>query len=428
MSAGAIESSTPPSTSGVPDPQSMPSEHLEAELVAHAAWETAGLARMLRVLAEFDARRCWATWECVSAQQWLSWKCGLGYTAATERLRVARALPDLPAIAAAFGEGRLSWSKVREITRVATPDDEDRWVHIAEHATAMQVSKLAMTARRVTGQDAARQLAERQLTWRTQDDGSVVFELRVPGDQAAALRAAVEAAATPERDVPRRVSLADALVDLVLGDDHQPAQVVVHVHDDGRVHGDDGTPLAPPVAESLACDGAVTTVLETPDGPIEIDRRRAPTLRQRRVLALRHPECQFPGCHHAGRFEAHHVVEHPKGGRTRLSNLVRLCSAHHRLVHLHRLVLTLHPDRSVTVTTSDGRPVDRPISPTVFPIVDCPDPTLLGRWYGDRLDIGMCFDALGYVRNRRGVSPAGVDFQLENLAGSEPSSPVAPTW
>ena len=102
-----------PSPASLPDPAAMPSEHLEAELVSHAEWEASGTARMLAVLAEFDRRQAWAAWECTSAQHWLSWKCGLGYTAATERLRVARALPALPTIEAALAAGRLSWSKVR---------------------------------------------------------------------------------------------------------------------------------------------------------------------------------------------------------------------------------------------------------------------------------------------------------------------------
>ena len=56
------------------------------------------LARMLDVLAEFDRRRGWESWGCASPQQWLGWKCGLGYGAASERLRVARALTVLPHI------------------------------------------------------------------------------------------------------------------------------------------------------------------------------------------------------------------------------------------------------------------------------------------------------------------------------------------
>src|SRR5262245_24515356 len=95
------------------DVTSLPTEHLEAELVAHAAWEATGMARMLDVLAEFDRRKGWESWGCWSAQQWLSWKCGLGYVAASERLRVARALVDLPYIRGLLSSGKISFSKVR---------------------------------------------------------------------------------------------------------------------------------------------------------------------------------------------------------------------------------------------------------------------------------------------------------------------------
>ena len=122
----------------------MATEYLEAELVSYAAWETVGMARMLSVLAEFDRRQGWAAWECRSAQMWLSWKCGLAYTAATERLRVAHALPGFPVIAARFAAGRLSWSKVRELTRVATEANEHRWADIAEFMTASQLARLTV--------------------------------------------------------------------------------------------------------------------------------------------------------------------------------------------------------------------------------------------------------------------------------------------
>ena len=102
-----------------------PSEYLEAELVAHAAWEATGMARMLDVLAEFDRRRVWEQWGCASPQQWLGWKCALGYVAASERLRVARALGQLPHIRDGLSRGKLSFSKVRELTRVATPDTDE---------------------------------------------------------------------------------------------------------------------------------------------------------------------------------------------------------------------------------------------------------------------------------------------------------------
>jgi len=62
-------------------------EQLEAELVAHAAWESRGLARFLDVLVEYDRRQAWGSWGRVSVQHWLSWKCGLASVAASERLR-----------------------------------------------------------------------------------------------------------------------------------------------------------------------------------------------------------------------------------------------------------------------------------------------------------------------------------------------------
>src|SRR5688572_2184801 len=44
---------------------------------------------------------------------------GYGRRCTQEKLRVAEALEQLPALAAALQEGALSWSAVREITRVA---------------------------------------------------------------------------------------------------------------------------------------------------------------------------------------------------------------------------------------------------------------------------------------------------------------------
>jgi hypothetical protein len=139
----------------------------------------------------------------------------------------------------------------------------------------------------------------------------------------------------------------------------------------------------------------VTTVVHSADGPVEVDRRRAPTRRQRKALRHRHPVCQFPGCHHAGRFEAHHVVERAKGGRTRLANLVRLCGFHHRMVHLHGLLLTLHPDRSLTVADRRGAPIDRPIPVLDFDVDRPAKPDLIGQWYGEDLHINDCLAGAG---------------------------------
>jgi len=222
------------------DLAAVPSEYLEAELVAHAAWEATGMARMLDVLAEFDRRRVWDSWGCASPQQWLGWKCALGYTAASERLRVARALTDLPVIRESFSRGKLSYSKVRELTRIATPATDETLAVIAESATAAQVAKMARALRKRTAKDAANQVESRGMRWETDDtDGSVVITLRLPTDAAQAVIAAVNAATSVEAGVPTRQSRADACARLITGDDEVRArpEVIVHLHADAAASG-----------------------------------------------------------------------------------------------------------------------------------------------------------------------------------------------
>jgi hypothetical protein len=376
------------------DLSNVPLERIEAELVAHAEWEATGMARMLALLGEFDRRQAWLTWGCVSAQQWLSWKCGLGVVAASERLRVARALPNLPVISDAFSRGKLSWSKVREVTRIATPVTDADLSDLAMAGTAAQVAKVVRAMRRVTAVEAAKQLETRGCTWHVDDDGSYVVVLKLPTETGASVINMVKVSTLPVKGVPYKQSAADAMVELIIGDREVHAEVVVHVEAD-QVAIEDGPAVAPEIAEALACNGCVSTVVETPTGPVEVDRRRAATRLQRRWLGLRHRECQIEGCHHAGRFDVHHVVERAKGGRTVLTNLVRLCGAHHRLIHLHHLSVRLNPDRSITLLFPAGNPVDRPIECLPFQ-PPTPESGYLDRWAGDRLDLDWIVTGLMY--------------------------------
>ncbi|MCX6522233.1 MAG: HNH endonuclease signature motif containing protein [Actinobacteria bacterium] len=320
-------------------------------------------------------------------QHWLSWKCGLASVAASERLRVAKALQELPLVKQAFWDGHLSYSKVRELTRVVTPETEHRWCEVAQHLTAGQLAKLVAAGRRATRQEDAAQVDGRSFRWATDEDGGITITVRLPADSGAAAVAAVRAAAKIERGVKLAQTQADAFVELLLGRSEVSVEVIAHVSDDGHAILDNGNPISTELAECLSCDGAVTTVVDTPEGPIERDRQAAPNRRQRRFLQRRHPTCQFPGCHHAGTFDAHHVIERAKGGRTKLNNLVRLCWLHHRMVHLHGLVLTLHRDRTLTVATADGRAIDRPIPITDFTVDRPEDPNRLGGWSGQQMDL-----------------------------------------
>src|SRR5688572_20603415 len=105
-------------------------------------------ARWLALIAEFDRRRGWAEWGVKSCAHWLNWKCGIALGAAREKVRVARALAALPQIAGAMSEGRVSYFKARELTRVATPDNEAYLLSIALHGTASHVENVVRGYRR----------------------------------------------------------------------------------------------------------------------------------------------------------------------------------------------------------------------------------------------------------------------------------------
>ncbi len=67
---------------------------------------------------------------------------GYGRRLTQEKLRVAEALEDLPALARALESGALSWSAVRELTRVAVPETEAAWLASARGKAVRQLEEL----------------------------------------------------------------------------------------------------------------------------------------------------------------------------------------------------------------------------------------------------------------------------------------------
>jgi len=152
-----------------------PLERLEAEIVELATQITGATARLIAMIGEFDAAEGWRDWGMRSTAHWLSWKCGIGLNAGREQVRVARALAGLPLIASAFAAGRLSYSKVRAVTRFATEDNEQELLELAESATAAQMERLLAAVRKVRSADEVRERhAARGVRYHFDDDGSLV--------------------------------------------------------------------------------------------------------------------------------------------------------------------------------------------------------------------------------------------------------------
>jgi hypothetical protein len=182
----------------------LPMEQLESQICELAGHLAAATCRFLQLLADFDAREGWASWDMPSCAAWLSWKCGMASGTAREQVRVARALATLPVIRAEFAAGRLSYSKARALTRIATADSDADLAEIAAPMTANQLERFARAHRTVTRADDEQALLARRLSWRLEDDGSLTLTARLPPEDGAvvltALRAVLEHHDAPEGD------------------------------------------------------------------------------------------------------------------------------------------------------------------------------------------------------------------------------------
>jgi hypothetical protein len=108
------------------------------ELAGHL---NAGEYRFLVLVDAFDRGGGWQGEGIDSCAHWLNWFCGISIGVAREKVRVARALPALPQISKAFSEGRVSYSKVRAMTRVATLKNEAALLNTAFHGSATPTAK-----------------------------------------------------------------------------------------------------------------------------------------------------------------------------------------------------------------------------------------------------------------------------------------------
>ena len=175
---------------------------LEDEIATLSATIQAATYRLLCLVEEYDRRGGWADPLASdgfrSVAHWLSWRVGLSLTTARQQVAVARKLPEMPKVSAAFAAGEVSYSKVRAISRVVTPETEDDLLVWAKAGTASQLEKIVRQYRRARGaaenEQAQEQDRSRSLTTYWDSDGMLVVRGRLPPEQGSMLLKALDRA------------------------------------------------------------------------------------------------------------------------------------------------------------------------------------------------------------------------------------------
>ena len=412
MTANADDRNTPAAKrSAGNDLTERPVWELAAELGSLAAGIAASTYRFLVLLGEFDAREGWGHYAGVtSSTHWLSWQCGMAAVTAREQVRVARALRTLPLISVEFGAGRLSYSKVRAITRVATPENEAELVQVAEAGTADQVQRFCAGVRTAAGSLA--EVNERHdrgaVTYRTLPDGSMSVSVRCSSEQGAVIMDRLQEAQeylkrTAAEQDESGYSLLDALVlvceqsEIEAGTSPtrgtRRAETVLHTtladlagtpvaanNDPQALIGprlESGAALHPETARRLACDSGLVTHLHEdgsappggwvrpnprPGRTVDLGRRRRlPNAALFRAMWDRDHGCVYAGCGRRRYLHGHHLVHWARGGRTDLDNMVLLCGEHHRRLHEGGYQMRRGPDGTICLLDPDGAPVPGPV-------------------------------------------------------------------
>ena len=166
------------------------------EMTRSAAFLNAVNWHFIDLLGEFDQRGIWRDGGYSSLVNWLDHRCGMAPGAARERIRVARKLRDLKLIDHAFETGKISYSKVRAITRAATPEAERTLLKMACRCSAAELESLVRTYERTGASRGDRndQTEKRFLEWYYDDEGMLVLNARLPADVGAVVVKALDKA------------------------------------------------------------------------------------------------------------------------------------------------------------------------------------------------------------------------------------------
>lgn len=310
---------------------------------ALTTWSTSQRS-VIGLAADFADSGEWMATGSASAAHWIASVADIEVCTAREWIRVGRCLRSLPVIADLFDADALSYSKVRVLSRVATPGNEGQLAAIAVDvpAGALPRAIAAWLHRNSDDRELERlQHEQRSVTWRNEPDGMVTFTARLPplvaGQLISRLTTYVMSTRPTITTIEQWPTLAqqhaDALAHLLReGVGGLTTEVIVHVRDDGASL-DDGTAIPMSVVERIAPEAFIRALIHDAENrPINASaKRRHPSARQKRVVKERDRVCV--DCGATTLLEYDHVPDFAQTGHTVVEELQLRCAPCHQRRH-----------------------------------------------------------------------------------------------
>lgn len=342
----------------------------------HRAGNRARLG-FLEALERLDRARAFYSLGYSSTRQLLMAEFGLTRSSAGSFLQVARKTQEMPRLVTEFREGRISWSKLRHVSRIVDETNESAWLKYLRdprHGADAVAREVRLALREGRGEPRQREYGLPNRTVRV----SVEFTLEEKQRFDTAMARIADDMGEPEaRDL---ASVLLYLSHRVLNEpsSFEPTMTPASINDsDARETGDNGggpsravDPKSPSRDSALTvlyqqCPSCRVSGVHTRDGLVEVDPQIvARTAAIARVVAI-HPEeelaseplgpgkidspngsrltrqvlcrdgnrCANPHCDRTRDLQAHHIQWRSAGGRTELANETTLCSRCHGLVH-----------------------------------------------------------------------------------------------
>jgi len=326
-----------------------PTGPLSAELLDNIRVWSRSQHDIIVAAAEFADSAEWVLAGSPTPAHWLAAVADIEPATAREWVRIGRQLRELPATAAVFATGAVSYSKVRSLTRIATADNERELLDMALDVPAGDLARaLAAWVNQNSDPDDldAYHQRRRSIKWRNEPDGMVTFTLRLPPLLAGALIAFLTSWVMKTRPIITHSdsnasagasTVAQQHVDALAHLLHDGAgtvatEIVLHVRGDG-VCLDDGTPITGTVTERIAPKAFLRALIHDADSrPINAsNRRRHPTTRQKRLVKERDRTCR--DCDRQDLLEYDHVPPYEQTGHTITDELQLRCAPCHQQRH-----------------------------------------------------------------------------------------------